>query len=236
MPDTVADASVPAPLAIPLEQAAEHIAKKVTSALVETRTYVGGYLTERVFGGSLVDYYRRNDTMPYLTALGALLAARGITDYRTADRLNLAVRTWEQDGALGGLLTHWPTLTATHFQRVLGLKFEDQRRLLDGARDGNWTVEKLQAEARTLRPGRAPGAGPHAKLARQMLTRIVDAIDDQEEITAALVAAGADPMRVDTFVGDLAVAIQKAQELLTDVADSAKSPSSETAPSGRVAG
>jgi hypothetical protein len=68
----------------------------------------------------------------------------------SASFLCRSVELYELWQALGRVFP-WPSLTAAHYQEVLGLPLEDQKRLLQAATDDRWTARRLRDEARPIR-------------------------------------------------------------------------------------
>ena len=120
---------------------------------------VGEFVIERVFGsdeaiwqqeGTRNISYRRLAARGDL-ALGASALCRAVSIYVLVERV--------------GGRERWRQLAASHFQEVLPLDFDDQCRLLSAADEQEWSVSRLRAEVRLLKP---PAARPPERAAQSL--------------------------------------------------------------------
>jgi len=208
-----------APILVKAEEAADHIFKIANASKVETRIKAGSYLVTEVFNSDILGFYKRSDTTPYMIDVARILKKRECDDFDTDEKLLIAIHTWEQDKALGGLLAQWPTLSATHFQRVQSLQPEDQRRLLDLAAKEGWSTDRLLQESLALKKQKGTHREPKPEaVAKRALARVVDAVDNPTELSAALIAGGIPQEQISDLVAKLGTVNESAKAMLAQLA------------------
>lgn len=85
-------------------------------------------------------------------------------------------------------ISRWHRLSASHLRIVLRLSEEDQTRLLSAANAANWSVQRLQTEARNLQSG-SEGQGPRTPVP---LKQNVKRIERIMEATSAYLKSSSD--------------------------------------------
>ncbi|HYQ28381.1 MAG TPA: hypothetical protein VER04_14225 [Polyangiaceae bacterium] len=116
------------------------------AATIDLVFRIGQCVMERIFGADEQTWAREgasNRSYRRLAARGDLILG--------ASALCRAVSIYALVQRFGGR-ERWSHLAASHFQEVLSLDFESQERLLGEADAQRWTVSRLRAEARRLRP------------------------------------------------------------------------------------
>lgn len=167
-------------------------------------TLCGGIESWRAYNG------REKEVM---ARLAAKLAELGSTRWSDS-RLYRAGRLHEQQRNLGDLSARWARLEYSHFRAVQGLPWDDQRQLLDWARDDRWSADLLVQKVAGLRSKTGKAREPRpAALAVRLLRRIAGVVDDHDELAEELGHVGIAPEEIADIVTAMTALESKLQAL-----------------------
>jgi hypothetical protein len=167
---------------------------------VEQALALGRVVLEVLYGGDLASWRQRGAKAHSLRTL-----ARRTELTVSSSVLYRSVALYELERNLGGL-ERWSGLGISHLRLVLGLPVSEQRRLLDAASTGAWTVAELEREATAVRRRDSDHGG---RGGRPRLPRFVKSVN-------RLCRAVAAP---DELFGDLDAVTDMSDEQVADVRD-----------------
>jgi hypothetical protein len=167
-------------------------------ASVDLAIRIGRLVIDRLYAGDLSTWRSRGAKAHSLRAL----ARRADLPISTS-ALYRSIALFELASRMGGV-DEWSELGVSHLRLVLGLPSDEQRRLLDQACAGNWTVAELERET-TVARGRCAEQGQSSKRGgRPRLPRFVKSLNRLRKYAEAS----------EELFGDLdAAATMSAQEL-----------------------